>query len=127
MAVIDVVSWDDSSSGVAGEGPLFAWKFPGMNLSTFTQLVIRESQEAVLFSKGQLLGKFGPGKYTLNTENLPVLRTLFGLPFGGKNPFFAEVWFVNKVVPLNIDWSTSSMMHHDPDYKAMVPDRKSVV
>jgi membrane protease subunit (stomatin/prohibitin family) len=123
MAVIDVISWDDSSSGVAGEGPLFAWKFPGMNLSTFTQLVIRESQEAVLFSKGQLLGKFGPGKYTLNTENLPVLRTLFGLPFGGKNPFFAEVWFVNKVVPLNIDWSTTSMMHHDPDYNAMVPVR----
>jgi membrane protease subunit (stomatin/prohibitin family) len=133
MALIDVVSWDDSSSGTAGEGPLFAWKFPGMNLSTFTQLVVRESQEAVLFTKGQLLGKFGPGKHTLNTENLPLLRNLFGLPFGNKNPFFAEVWFVNKVVPLNIDWDTTSinpvsqqafsMMYQDPDYGAMVPLR----
>ena len=109
MAFTDVVSWDDSSSGAAGEGPLFAWKFHGMDLSTFTQLVVRESQEAVLFTKGQLLGKFGPGKHTLNTENLPLLRNLFGLPFGGKNPFFAEVWFVNKVVPLNIDWDTTSV------------------
>jgi membrane protease subunit (stomatin/prohibitin family) len=125
MALIDVVSWDDSSSGSPGVGPVFAQKFTdaGKNLSTLTQLIVRESQEAVLFTKGQLLGKFGPGKHTLNTENLPLLRKLYGLPFGGKNPFFAEVWFVNKVVPLNIDWNTSSMMYHDPDYNAMVPMR----
>jgi membrane protease subunit (stomatin/prohibitin family) len=133
MALIDVVSWDDSSSGPAGFGPLFAWKFPETNLSTFTQLLVRESQEAVLFTKGQLLGKFGPGKHTLNTENLPLLRSLYGLPFGSKNPFLAEVWFVNKVVPLNIDWDTTSrnlateqsfsMMYQDPDYGAMIPVR----
>lgn len=138
MAFIDVVSWDYSSSGPAGKGPLFAWKFPEVNLSTFSQLVVRESQEAILFTKGQLLGKFGPGKHTLNTENLPLLRKFFGLPFGEKNPFFAEVWFVNKVSPLNIDWDTTSrnmaslnsslepafsMMYQDPDYGAMVPLR----
>ena len=125
MALIDVVSWDDSSSGAPGVGPEFAHKYVegGKNLSTFTQLIVRESQEAVLFTKGQLLGKFGPGKHTLNTENLPLLRSLYGLPFGGKNPFYAEVWFVNKVVPINIDWNTTSMMYHDPDYNAMVPMR----
>ncbi len=121
MSFIDLVSWDDSSSGNAGEGPIFAHKFPETNLGTFTQLLVRESQEAVLFTKGQLLGKFGPGKHTLNTENLPLLRNLYGIPFGGKNPFFAEVWFVNKVVPLNIDWSTTSMRYQDPDYNTMVP------
>lgn len=138
MALIDVVSWDSSSTGNAGEGPVFAWKFDGTNLSTFTQLLVRESQEAILFTKGQLLGKFGPGKHTLNTENLPLLRNFFGLPFGGKNPFLAEVWFVNKVAPLNIDWDTIDwdartanpgkpqsfgMMYQDPDYGAMVPLR----
>jgi membrane protease subunit (stomatin/prohibitin family) len=133
MAFIDVASWDDSSSGYAGDGPQFAWKFRESNLSTFTQLLVRESQEAVLFTKGQLLGKFGPGRHTLNTENLPLLRSLFGLPFGNKNPFTAEIWFVNKVAPLNIDWDTTSrnpvsqqsfsMMYQDPDYGAMVPVR----
>lgn len=123
MALIDVASWDDSSSGLSESGPVFAFKFPQSNLSTMTQLIVRESQEAVLFSKGQLLGKFGPGKHTLNTENLPLLRSLYGLPFGGRNPFFAEIWFVNKLVPLNIDWKTSSMMYQDPDYQAMVPIR----
>lgn len=115
MAIIDFVKWDP------GNSPVYAWKFPQSNLSTYTQLVVTESQEAILFSKGQLIAKFGPGKHTLDTENLPILRKLFGLPFGGKNPFTAEVWFVNKLLPLNIDWETDSMMIHDPDYQTMVP------
>ncbi|MCB9205337.1 MAG: SPFH domain-containing protein [Flavobacteriales bacterium] len=121
---IDVVSWNPQSGQ-----HVFAWKFRdekhpkySNNLSTYTQLIVAESQEAILFSKGQIVGKFGPGKHTLNTENLPLLRSLFGIPFtGGKNPFTAEVWFVNKLMPLNIDWSTDSMMYHDPDYNTMVP------
>lgn len=115
MAIIDVVSWNAESNDI------FAWRFPHQNLSTFTQLIVYESQEAILFTKGKILGKFGPGKHTLSTENLPILRSLFGLPFGGKNPFFAEVWFVNRVMPLTINWRTSAFRYHDPDYQAMVP------
>lgn len=95
--------------------------FPETNLSTYTQLVVQESQEAVLFSKGQVVGKFGPGKHTLNTENLPILRSLFGIPFGGKNPFTAEVWFVNKIQTFSIDWAVSKMPIHDPDYNTQLP------
>lgn len=115
-AIIDLVKWETRP-----EEQLYAWKFPATNLSTYTQLIVGESQEAILFSKGQIVGKFGPGKHTLNTENLPLLRNLFGIPFGGKNPFTAEVWFVNKLMPLNLDWTTDSMMYHDPDYQTMVP------
>lgn len=116
MAIIDVVSWSPKQ-----HEQLFAWRFPHTNLSTYTQLIVAESQEAVLFSQGQLLGRFGPGRHTLLTENLPILREVFGIPFGGRNPFTAEVWFVNKLVPLNLEWSTDSMMYHDPDYSTMVP------
>ncbi|MCL2244956.1 MAG: SPFH domain-containing protein [Treponema sp.] len=118
MAIIDLVEWNDAANDV------FAWKFAdnkNNNLSTFTQLIVRESQEAVLFSKGQILGKFGPGKHTLSTENLPLLRNLFGIPFGGKNPFMAEVWFVNKTAPLTINWNTDTMRFRDPEYGEMVP------
>jgi membrane protease subunit (stomatin/prohibitin family) len=118
MALIDIVEWNDATNDI------FAWKFAqnkNNNLSTLTQLIVRESQEAVLFGKGQIIGKFGPGKHTLNTENLPLLRNLFGIPFGGKNPFMAEVWFVNKAAPLTINWKTDTMRFHDPDYAEMVP------
>lgn len=115
MAIIDVVEWSPTSNDV------FAYKFPNNELSTATQLIVHESQEAVFFSKGQLMGKFGPGKHKLTTENLPILRNLFGIPFGGKNPFVAEVWFVNKTAPLNIDWTTTTMRYLDPEYNQMVP------
>ena len=115
MAFIDVVEWSPRTNDV------YAWRFPESNLSTSTQLIVRESQEAVFFSKGQILGKFGPGRHRLSTENLPLLRRLYGLPFGGTNPFFAEVWFVNEAVPLTIDWCTTPMRIMDPDYGAMVP------
>ena len=115
MTFIDVVEWNSDSSEI------FAWKFPHTNLSTATQLIVHESQEAVFFSKGQILGKFGPGKHKLTTENLPLLRSLFGIPFGGKNPFTAEVWFVNRTAPLTIDWKTTTMRFMDPDYGQMIP------
>ena len=115
MAFIDVVEWSPSNNDV------YAWRFPESNLSTATQLIVRESQEAVFFSKGQMLGKFGPGKHRLTTENLPLLRRLYGIPFGGTNPFFAEVWFVNKAMPLTIDWRTTTMRVMDPYYGTMVP------
>ena len=116
MAIIDLVRWAPQ-----GNQTIYAYRFPETNLSTYTQLIVQESQEAILFSKGQIVGKFGPGKHTLNTENLPILRSLYGLPFGGKNPFTAEVWFVNKLQPYNIDWSIDRMDIHDADYNTGIP------
>lgn len=116
MAIIDLVRWAPQ-----GGETIYAWRFPETNLSTYTQLIVQESQEALLFSKGQLVGKFGPGKHTLDTENLPVLRSLFGIPFGGKNPFTAEVWFVNRIQAFNIGWCTDRMSVHDVDYDTYMP------
>jgi membrane protease subunit (stomatin/prohibitin family) len=118
MAIIDLVRWAPDEKHT-----IYAHRFHETNLSTYTQLIVQESQEAVLFSKGKIIGKFGPGKHTLNTENLPLLRNFFGIPFGGKNknPFTAEVWFVNKLQPYNIDWKTDSMSIHDADYNTQLP------
>lgn len=117
MALIDVVIWD-------GDPDIYAWKFPEDNLSTKTQLVVNESQEAVLFSKGKLVGKFSAGKHTLDTENLPLLRELYGIPFGGTNPFTAQVWFVNKTISLDVKWGTPTPIQlRDPEFKIMVPVR----
>lgn len=115
MAIIDVVEWSPQDSKT------YAYRFPHDNLSTGTQLIVHESQEAVFFSRGSIIGKFGPGAHTLSTQNIPLLRNLFGIPFGGRNPFTAEVWFVNKTAPLNIDWVTTPMRIMDPDYGQMLP------
>ncbi|MCM1449927.1 MAG: SPFH domain-containing protein [Clostridiales bacterium] len=116
MAIIDCVSWNPQGPEV-----VYAYKFPHDNLSTYTQLIVNESQVALMFSKGQLLAKFGPGKHTLDTENLPILRSFFGIPFGGKNPFFAQIWFVNIIETFNIPWHVGKLSVHDSDYQTQLP------
>ncbi len=101
MALIDVVKYE-------GGPNIFAWKYPNNELSTKTQLIVNESQEAILFKGGQALDVFGAGRHTLETKNIPVLSKLINLPFGGQSPFTAEVWFVNKIHSLDIKWGTST-------------------
>jgi len=117
MAVIDLVKWNGSPN-------ILAWKFPSEELSTWTQMVVNESQEAFLVRGGVYEGPFGAGRHTLSTENIPLLSKLIGLPFGGKSPFSAEVWFVNRVANLDVRWGTPDPIQlQDPKYQIMVPIR----
>lgn len=117
MAVIDFVKWDGAPNQLA-------WKFPSTDLSTWTQLVVNESQDAFVVRGGVYDGPFGAGRHTLSTENLPLLRDLIKLPFGGKSPFSAEVWFVNKITNLDVKWGTQNPIQLlDPRYKIMVSVR----
>lgn len=114
MAIIDVVKFN----GPAG---VLAWKFPSEELSTWTQLIVNESQEAIFFKGGKALDSFGAGRYTLSTQNIPIISNIVNLPFGGQSPFAAEVWFVNKAHTLNIKWGTSSPIQlQDPKYQLPV-------
>lgn len=99
MALINVVKYE-------GNPNVFAWKYPNNELSTKTQLIVNESQEAILFKGGQALDVFGPGRHMLETQNIPILNKLINLPFGGISPFVAEIWFVNKINSLDIKWGT---------------------
>ena len=115
MAVIDRIKWD-------GDPTLLAWKFPSQELSTWSQLIVNETQEAYLVHSGVYEGPFGAGRHTLETENLPVLRGVMGLPFGGKSPFSAEVWFVNRAMNLALLWgSRDPIQLQDPKYDILVP------
>jgi membrane protease subunit (stomatin/prohibitin family) len=117
MAIVDLVKYD-------GPPGVLAWKFPSQELSTWTQLIVNESQEAVLLKGGQATDVFGPGRHTLSTANIPILTTLLRLPFGGRSPFTAEVWYVNKLHVLDVKWGTPTPVQvQDPQYGIMVPVR----
>jgi len=107
-----------------GSPDVFAWRFPETALGTWTQLVVNESQEAILFKGGQAYDTFGPGRHTLSTENIPILNRFINLPFGGRSPFTAEVWFINKQHSLDIKWGTPTPIQlKDPRYSIMIPVR----
>lgn len=117
MAIVSVVKYD-------GSPDVFAWKYPDSELGTWTQLIVNESQQAILFKGGQALDVFEAGRHTLSTANIPFLEALINLPFGGQSPFSAEVWFVNKQFNLDVKWGTPSPIQiQDPVYGVFVPVR----
>lgn len=117
MAVVEVVKFD-------GPPDLFVWKYPNQELGTWTQLIVNETQEVVLFKGGKALDLFGPGRHTLQTANIPFVQSLVNLPFGGRSPFTAEVWYVNKINSLDVKWGTASPLQlQDPKYQVILPVR----
>jgi len=117
MAIVEVVKYN-------GGPDVFAWKYPSEELGTWTQLIVNESQEAVLFKGGQALDVFAAGRHTLSTANIPFLNRIINLPFGGRSPFTAEVWYINKIHSLDIKWGTPTPIQlQDPKYNVFVPLR----
>jgi len=115
MAIVKVVKYD-------GSPDVFAWKYPDDELGTWTQLIVNESQEAILFKGGQALDLFMAGRHTLETSNIPFLSKIINIPFGRKSPFKAEVWYINKAFSLNIKWGTPTPIQlQDPKYKVFIP------
>lgn len=119
MAIVEVVKYN-------GGPDVYAWKYPNEELGTWTQLIVNESQEAVLFKGGMALDVYGSGRHTLETANIPLLNKIVNLPFGGRSPFTAEVWYVNKIFSLDVKWGTTSPIQiQDPKYGVFVPVRSN--
>lgn len=112
MAIIDVVRFDGLKSR-----DWLIYKYPSEDLVLGTQLIVQEGQVALFVKSGVVADVFYPGTHTLATENLPILKGLINLPFGGKTPFSAEVYFVNTTVRLDINWGTIDPIQLiDPKY-----------
>src|SRR5690606_17291043 len=80
-------------------------------------LVVRESQRAVFSRDGRALDVLGPGRHTLSTANIPILAEVLGLPFGGRSPFRAEVFFVNIREFTDLKWGTvQPIVYRDSEF-----------
>lgn len=100
-----------------GDNSTLVWKHPAENFITGSQLIVHETQEAVFLQNGRILDTFSPGRYTLETENLPIISSLMRLPTGGRNPFHCELYFINLTEQMAIPWGTDSKIQYmDPVY-----------
>lgn len=89
-----------------GDNSTFVWKHPIEDFNYGSQLIVHESQEAIFFKDGQALDLFGPGRYTLETQQLPLLEKVYQLPTDTEGTFHSEVYFINKTVQMAIKWGT---------------------
>jgi membrane protease subunit (stomatin/prohibitin family) len=120
---IMLYAWRISMSKIAevikyeGDNSTFIWKHPLEDFNSLTQLIVHESQEAIFMMNGQALDLFGPGRYTLETQNIPLIGKALNIPTGGKTPFHCEVYFINKTEQMAIKWGTDSKVQYvEPTY-----------
>lgn len=100
-----------------GDNSTFIWKHPSEDFNSLTQLIVHESQEAIFFMNGQALDLFGPGRYTLETQNIPKIGKILNRITGGEAPFHCEVYFINKTEQMSIKWGTDSKVQYiEPTY-----------
>lgn len=99
---VDVIDWSEDGSDT------LVWRFPrqGNAIKWGAQLIVREGQQAVLVNEGRVADCFEPGRYRLETRNLPVLTSLLALPTALDSPFKAEVLFVATRQFTDLKWGT---------------------
>ncbi|GAB2529632.1 SPFH domain-containing protein [Nocardia heshunensis] len=111
---VDIIEWlDDTRSTLA-------WRFPRYDneIKNGAELIVREGQQAVFVYRGQLADKYGPGHYTLTTENMPIMSTLQGWRHGFNSPFRSEVYFINTRAVTDMRWGTPQPITvRDPDFR----------
>src|SRR5216110_2571362 len=110
---IDIIEWTDDSRDT------LSYRFPDEDkeIKRGAQLIVRESQIAQFIYLGQFGDTFGPGKYDLVTDNIPVLADLKGWKYGFESPFKADIYYVVTRLFTGNKWGTSNpVMVRDQDF-----------
>lgn len=98
---IEVLEWRQE------DGQEIVHRFePGGEIKMGAQLTVTENQWAVFFRDGRAHDVFAAGRYTLGTNNIPLLVQAVKIPFGGTSPFRADVYFVSRKSFVDQKWGT---------------------
>ncbi len=112
--LIDIIEWTQPA-----DSDLLAYRFPRYDneIKYGAKLTVREGQAAAFVNEGQLADVYGPGMYTLETQNMPILSTLRGWKYGFSSPFKAEVYFISTRRWTDQKWGTQNpIMLRDPEF-----------
>jgi excisionase family DNA binding protein len=110
---IDIIEWTDDSRDT------LSYRFPDEDkeIKNGAQLIVRESQAAQFVYLGQFGDTFGPGKYSLTTDNIPILTNLKSWKYALESPFKADVYYVVTRLFTGNKWGTSNpVMMRDTDF-----------
>jgi len=112
--LLKVIEWVDATQDT------MVYKFPfqpKQEIMMGSQLIVRESQVCIFLSSGKMADVFPPGRYKLDTGNMPVLTKLMSWKYGFNSPFKCDVYYVNTKQFINQKWGTSNpIMMRDPDF-----------
>src|SRR6266704_5113910 len=110
---LEIIQWQDDSRDT------ISFRYPDMDkeIKNGAQLIVRESQAAQFVYLGEFGDTFGPGKYTLTTDNIPILTNLRSWKYALESPFKADVYYVVTRVFTGNKWGTANpVMMRDADF-----------
>jgi membrane protease subunit (stomatin/prohibitin family) len=110
---IEILQWlDDTNDSLVYRFPVY-----NQEIKMNAQLTVRENQAALFINEGKAADLFGPGRFQLTTQNLPILTTLRGWKYGFQSPFKAEVYFFNMRFFTDLKWGTTNpVMMRDAEF-----------
>ena len=110
---IDIIEWTHDTRDT------LSYRFPDEDkeIKNGAQLIVRESQVAQFVYLGEFGDKFGPGKHTLTTDNIPILTNLKSWKYAFESPFKADVYYVVTRLFTGNKWGTANpVMMRDADF-----------
>ncbi len=113
---IDVIQWTESDQET------LAWRFPmkDMEIQNGGKLTVRESEAAAFVNEGRIADVYGPGLYTLTTQNMPVLTNLMNWDKKFESPFKSDVYFFSTRMRTDQRWGTATPITiRDKDFGAV--------
>ncbi|ACY16649.1 SPFH domain-containing protein [Haliangium ochraceum] len=97
----------------------WVYKHPDQTVPMKAQLTVDSDETALFFRDGKYVGQFGPGRHTLDSQNIPFLGQLID-KFTGGDVFIAEVFFVSAREHASIKFGTSVGDVVDPETRMQV-------
>lgn len=101
-----IVEWD------MGQNDIFVYRHPVEKFNIGSQLIVHEGQKALFFRDGRGLDLFGPGRYTLETQRLPLMNGIFDIATGSTATFDSKVYFI-KTNRLKVLWGVPKITLED--------------
>lgn len=102
--LVEVIEWLDDTNDTL----VYRFEDHDHAIKVGAQLTVREGQAAVFVNEGRIADVFGPGRYELETKNLPILTKLMSWEYGFESPFKAEVYFVSTRQFTDRKWGTAN-------------------
>ena len=96
------------------------WRHPNRDIAVGSQILVNESEEALLFENGQLLHILKAGRHLVESGNIPGIDGLIRRSIGNNSPIRLDIWFVSKTVSTDYKWGVQ-LQAKDTTHQLIVP------
>ena len=103
-----------------GNSRFLVWKSPERSLVIGDQIIVNESEEALLFENGQLMQVLEGGRHLVESGNIPGIEGLIRRAAGSNSPIRIDTWFINKTVSNDYKWGVQ-LQAKDHEHGLIVP------